>query len=200
MSMWTARMWELMKMAMTDGMKLWRELDVETYILAYGSNLSSQRMAQRCPDMQIIGTTVIPGYRMLFKQSRTGAYATIEQDANCCVPALVYKISAEDEARLDRCEGYPRYYYKREFLLPVRTLEGRKLRKRRSCIAYILHEDRLLGEPSEDYYSIVESGYQAWDFDLAVLEKALSDSIGTKAAIKWLAAYRKNKKEIDEHE
>ena len=189
MSMWTARMWELMKMAMTDGMKLWRELDVETYILAYGSNLRWQRMAQRCPDMQIIGTTVIPGYRMLFKQSRTGAYATIE-----------HKISAEDETRLDRCEGYPKYYYKREFLLPVRTLEGRRLRKRRNCIAYILHEDRLLGEPSAEYYSIVESGYDAWNFDHAVLEKALSDSIGTKAVAKWLAAYRKNKKETDEYE
>ena len=200
MSMWTARMRERMKMAFTDGMRLWRGLEAETCVLAYGSNLCWQCMAQRCPDMETIGTTVIPGYRMLFKQSRTGAYCTIEQDANCCVPALVYKISAEDETRLDRCEGYPRYYYKREFLLPVRTLQGRKLRKRRNCIAYILHEDRLLGEPSEDYYSIVEGGYEAWNFDRAILEKALSDSIGAKAAAKWLAAYRKNKKETDEHE
>jgi len=156
LSMWTARMRGRMKMAWTDGMKLWWELDSETYVLAYGSNLCWLRMVQRCPDMEVIGTTVIPGYRMLFKQSRTGAYCTIEQDANCCVPALIYRISAEDEARLDRCEGYPRYYYKREFLLPVRTLQGRKLRKRRNCIAYILHEDRLLGEPSEEYFSIVE--------------------------------------------
>lgn len=200
MSMWTARMRGWMKMAWTDGMKLWRELDAETYVLAYGSNLCWLRMVQRCPDMEVIGTTVIPGYRMLFKQSRTGAYCTIEQDANCCVPALIYRISAEDEARLDRCEGYPRYYYKREFLLPVRTLQGRKLRKRRNCIAYILHEDRLLGEPSEEYFSIVEGGYEAWNFDRAILEKALSDSIGKKAAAKWLAAYRKNKKETDEHE
>ena len=200
MSMWTARMRERMKMAWTDGMRLWRGLEAETYVLAYGSNLCWLRMAQRCPDMEAIGTTVIPGYRMLFKQSRTGAYCTIEQDANCCVPALIYKISDEDEARLDRCEGYPRYYYKREFLLPVRTLQGRKLRKRRNCIAYILHEDRLLGEPSEEYFSIVEGGYEAWNFDHAILEKALSDSIGKKAAAKWLAAYRKNKKENDEHE
>lgn len=200
MSMWTARMRERMKMAFTDGMRLWRGLEAETCVLAYGSNLCWQRMAQRCPDMETIGTTVIPGYRMLFKQSRTGAYCTIEQDANCCVPALIYRISAEDEARLDRCEGYPRYYYKREFLLPVRTLQGRKLRKRRNCIAYILHEDRLLGEPSQEYFSIVEGGYEAWNFDRAILEKALSDSIGMKAAAKWLVAYRKNKKETDEHE
>ena len=159
MSVWMARMRGWMKMAFTDGMRLWRELDEETCVLAYGSNLCRQRMALRCPGVEAIGTTVIPGYRMLFKQSRTGAYCTIEQDANCCVPALIYRISAEDEARLDRCEGYPRYYYKREFLLPVRTLQGRKLRKRRNCIAYILHEDRLLGEPSEEYFSIVEGGF-----------------------------------------
>ena len=63
------------------------------FYLAYGSNLSLERMKSRCPDAVVLGTAVIPGYRLLFKKSKTGSYATIEQDANCCVPALVYKIS-----------------------------------------------------------------------------------------------------------
>ena len=75
------------------------------FYLAYGSNLSLERMKSRCPDAVVLGTAVIPGYRLLFKKSKTGSYATIEQDANCCVPALVYKISELDEALLDRCEG-----------------------------------------------------------------------------------------------
>ena len=63
------------------------------FYLAYGSNLSLERMMGRCPDAQVVGTTKIPGYRLLFKKSGSGFYATIEQDANCFVPALAYKIS-----------------------------------------------------------------------------------------------------------
>ena len=57
------------------------------FYLAYGSNLSLERMMGRCPDAQVVGTTKIPGYRLLFKKSGSGFYATIEQDANCFVPA-----------------------------------------------------------------------------------------------------------------
>ncbi len=180
-------------MRLTDTMTCRRSKEEVSFILAYGSNLLVERMAQRCPTMIALGTTVISGYRLLFKESRTGAYATIEQDANGRVPALVYRIRYEDEARLDRCEGYPMYYYKREFFLPVWNIEGRRLRNRENCIAYILHEDRLLGKPSEAYYGIVEMGYRDWGFDTRILEKALADSIGTKAAEKWLEKHRKGR-------
>ena len=163
----------------------------DTLILAYGSNLLWQRLSQRCPGAEAVGCTWITGYRMLFKESKTGAFATIEQDANCSVPAVAYLVSMEDEARLDRCEGYPKYYYKREFFLPIWKMDGKRLRGRRECVAYVLHEDRLLGEPSQEYYSIIEKGYADWGFDRSPLEKALSDSIGEKAAVRWLKQYRK---------
>ena len=63
------------------------------FYLAYGSNLSLERMKSRCPDAVALGTAVIPGYRLLFKKSKTGCYATIEQDANENVPAVVWKLS-----------------------------------------------------------------------------------------------------------
>ena len=40
------------------------------FYLAYGSNLSLERMKSRCPDAVALGTAVIPGYRLLFKKSR----------------------------------------------------------------------------------------------------------------------------------
>ena len=97
----------------------WFELDLGTqparkpsrYYLAYGSNLSVERMKARCPNAVAFGLALIPGYRLLFKKSKTGSYATIEQDANCCVPALVYKISEYDATLLNRYEGYPKYSY-----------------------------------------------------------------------------------------
>ena len=63
------------------------------YYLAYGSNLDMERMGKRCPYAVVVGTTEIMGYRLLFKKSKTGCYATIEQDANESVPAVVWKLS-----------------------------------------------------------------------------------------------------------
>ena len=165
----------------------------EVFCIAYGSNLSEARMRQRCPGAEAFGTSVIVGYRMLFKQSMTGAYATIEQDANSCVPVLIYRMTAADEARLDRFEGYPKYYYKREFFLPVWNLKGHRLKKRRTCIAYIMHEHRLIGEPSMDYYRLLDDGYDRWGFDKEALDAALENSIGYKQAAAWIRTYEKER-------
>lgn len=77
------------------------------YYLAYGSNLDMERMGKRCPYAVVVGTTEIKGYRLLFKKSKTGCYATIEQDANENVPAVVWKLSEYDELLLDRRLGCP---------------------------------------------------------------------------------------------
>ena len=165
-----------------DRFKLVAPADEEVHCIAYGSNLSVARMKSRCPGAEVIGTSMLGGYRLLFKKSMTGFYATIEQDANCCVPVVIYRMTAEDEARLDRFEGYPKYYYKREFLLPVWSLKGRRLKKRRECIAYIMHEKRLLGEPTQGYYRLLDEGYEYWGFEKTYLENGLKSSIGNKAA------------------
>ena len=160
------------------------------YYLAYGSNLSRERMAARCPDAEVVGTTKIPGFRLLFKKSKSGFYATIEQDANCSVPALVYRISEFDEALLNRYEGYPKYYYKRYFQLPVTSLRGGRLKGQKQCMVYVLHEERLLGEPDMEYYRLLDGGYSRWGFDVKILDKGLSDSIGVKAAKAYLREFQ----------
>ena len=160
-----------------------------SYILAYGSNLNLERMKHRCPGCVVVGTTEIPGHRLLFKRSMTGSYATIEQDANWSVPAVVYKVSWQDEARLDRFEGCPRYYYKREFLLRVTRLNGKKMRSLQVCTAYIMRESRRLGRPDESYFRLLDEGYKEYDFDVNVLDTGLAASIGEKAGEAYLNAY-----------
>ena len=178
-------------------MDAWKKFSVEVsrrpaiYYLAYGSNLSLERMAKRCPDAIAAGISKIPGYRLLFKKSGSGFYATIEQDANCFVPTLVYKISEFDEALLNRYEGYPKFYYKRYFQLAVKTLRGGRLKGNKQCMAYVLHEERQLGEPSMEYYRLLDEGYARWGFDVEILDKGLSDSIGVKPAKDYLAKFQK---------
>lgn len=160
------------------------------YYLAYGSNLDMERMGRRCPYAVPIGTTEIGGYRLLFKESHTGYYATIEQDANESVPAAVWMLSEFDELLLDKYEGCPRYYYRKQFLLPVRSLEGKRMKKKRSCTAYILHEERKLGCPSREYFSLLYDGYADWNFPLDTLIRGLSSSIGKADAEQYLKEFK----------
>ena len=156
------------------------------YYLAYGSNLDMERMGKRCPYAVVVGTTEIKGYRLLFKKSKTGCYATIEQDANESVPAVVWKLSEYDELLLDRYEGCPRYYYKKQFQLPVWNLNGNRMKKAKPCIAYVMHEDRRLGCPDAEYFELLQGGYSDWEFPLDTLKRGLAASIGRAEAIWYL--------------
>ena len=141
-------------MGYTDRFELWtgnggtRRLSHKPgiYYLAYGSNLLTERIYTRCPDAVYAGRTTLKGWRMLFKKSKSGCYATIEQDANREVSCIVFKISEYDEALLDSYEGFPKYYYKRHFEKKILFNSGKWSREPRKCMAYILHEERRLGK------------------------------------------------------
>ena len=139
------------------------------YYLAYGSNLDMERMGRRCPYAVPVGVTEIDGYRLLFKKSKTGSYATIEQDANESVPAVVWKLSEYDELLLDRYEGYPYYYGKVQ--IPV-ELDGKTV----SAMAYVMQPGFDLNKPSPSYLHTIREGYRAAGFDQAVLDQALEDT------------------------
>ena len=77
--------------------------------VAYGSNLSVEQMALRCPDAKMIGTGKIRDYKLVFR-----FHADIEKSKGSYVPVLVWKISKADEKRLDIYEGVSSGYYHQE--------------------------------------------------------------------------------------
>ena len=123
---------------------------MKRYYIAYGSNLNIRQMRMRCPSARIIGTSEIPDYELLFKGSKTGSYLTIEPKKGSRVPVAAWEVSIEDEQALDRYEGFPTFYYKQEMLLPIKGIRSGKIR-RRNTFVYIMHEDRVLGVPSNFY-------------------------------------------------
>ena len=141
------------------------------YYIAYGSNLNVYQMRFRCPSARIIGTAVIPNYELLFKGSKTGSYLTIEPKKDSSVPVAVWETTAEDEAALDRYEGYPAFYYKKELVLPIKGIKTSKLRNRKVYV-YIMHEDRPIGIPSSQYVRTCLEGYRDFGFDMEILKKA----------------------------
>ncbi len=142
------------------------------YYIAYGSNLNISQMRMRCPGARIIGTSVIDDYQLLFKGSKTGSYLTIEPKDGAEVPVVIWEVTESDEKALDRYEGYPSFYYKKEMTLDIKGIRTKKVR-RREAFVYIMHEERELGIPSRYYVNTCLDGYRAFGFD----EKYLFDAI-----------------------
>ena len=141
------------------------------YYIAYGSNLNVAQMRRRCPHATILGTAELKDWELLYKGSKTGAYLTIEKCAGGTVPVVVWEVTAEDEAALDRYEGFPSFYYKRDFKV---VCKGIRTGRRRTvqAFAYIMHEDRPFGMPTGRYMMICAEGYDTFFFDQAHLIRA----------------------------
>ena len=146
------------------------------YYIAYGSNLNILQMRMRCPSARIIGTGEIPDYRLLFKGSQTGAYLTIEPCEGKSVPVAAWEVTAEDELALDHYEGYPRFYYKAEMMLPITGIRSGKTRVR-TVFVYIMDESRPFGIPARYYVDVCRQGYRAFGFDQKKISEAFKASL-----------------------
>ena len=154
------------------------------YYIAYGSNLSEAQMRYRTPEARIVGTAELEGWRLLFKR-----HATVEPREGCITPVLVWEISDRDERNLDLYEGFPHYYRKQELPVVVTPLDGGDP-VRLTAMVYIMADGHKKREPDASYYKVLQDGYRAFGFQIAILEKALADSIGRDAADRWLKKNR----------
>lgn len=152
-----------------------KTMSKKRYYLAYGSNMNYGQMQARCPDAKPVGTALLLGYELLFKVSKTGAYLTIEKKKGGCVPLAVWEVSAADERNLDRCEGCPTYYYKKEMRLPVERFASGRTTKTNAFI-YIMHEYRRFGIPTGRYLYGCVKGYRTFGFDPKYLYDAFERS------------------------
>ena len=76
-----------------------------------------------------------------------------------------------DEAALDRYEGFPNFYYKRDIKLQYKGIRTGK-RRTVTAFAYIMHEDRPIGIPSNFYMRTCLEGYDTFRFDKNILVDA----------------------------
>ena len=133
--------------------------------LAYGSNLNHQQMAERCPKAIYIGSTIIKGWRLIFK-----SVATIEKEIGTDVPVGVFEISDQCEKALDVYEDYPQLYDKRK--LDV-DLNGRLL----TAMTYVMVAGYGIAPPSKKYFDVISEGYKNCGLDLDFLSEAKEHSI-----------------------
>jgi gamma-glutamylcyclotransferase (GGCT)/AIG2-like uncharacterized protein YtfP len=134
--------------------------------LAYGSNLNLVQMGYRCPDAKVIGTAVLPDYRLVFRGGRHTGVATIKQERGSAVPVLLWEITKRCEQALDRYEGYPHLYRKEQLTV---DLDGQEVR----AMAYVMNEGPPPAMPGAYYYATILHGYRDCGFDEAILKEAV---------------------------
>lgn len=154
-------------------------MNEKKYYIAYGSNLSVEQMAHRCPDARIIGQAVLEGWELLFR-----GCATIAPNSKKNTPVLVWEISESDENRLDAYEGFPHYYRKEELEVEV-VSEGAEPRTV-TAMVYIMETDFGQRGPNSYYYRVLHDGYKAFHFPMHVLEGALKECVGKEAAARMI--------------
>ncbi len=114
------------KTAILKGVKTMRKIKQKLYI-AYGSNLNLEQMAVRCPTAEVVGTTVLRNWRLVFN-----GVASIERHKGSAVPVLVWRIRPRDEDALDVYEGWPTLYRKESLNI---SLDGKQVR----AMVYIMN-------------------------------------------------------------
>lgn len=137
------------------------------YYLAYGSNLNLYHMSNMSEGARVVGTTILKGYRLVFKGSAEGyAYLTLEEYPGASVPIGIYSIPMKDMKALDNYESYPRLYDR--FTMPV-IIDGKK----EDTYIYIMKPGFDYHLPSESYLIKCEEGYEDFGFDYKFLDQAL---------------------------
>ncbi len=106
-------------------------------------------MADRCPNANYLGNTVLKDWRLIFK-----SVATIEKDLGKYVPVGVFQITIECEKALDIYEDYPNLYDKKE--LDIILEDGIQV----TAMTYVMVAKYGIAPPSRKYFNVISEGYK----------------------------------------
>jgi gamma-glutamylcyclotransferase (GGCT)/AIG2-like uncharacterized protein YtfP len=137
--------------------------------IAYGSNLNFKQMESRCPTADVVDTAVIKDYHLLFRGGDGSAVATIEPKEGSEVPVAIWSLEKQDEAALDRYEGYPFLYRKETVDIEINGAPA-------EAMVYIMNDGYPIGMPSARYFNTIQFGYEDNGLDMDVLFDALDYS------------------------
>ena len=105
-------------------------------------------MADRCPNANYLGNTVLKDWKLIFK-----SVATIEKNLGKYVPVGVFQITIECEKALDIYEDYPHLYDKKELDI---ILDGIQV----TAMTYVMVAKYGIAPPSRKYFNVISEGYK----------------------------------------
>jgi cation transport regulator ChaC len=128
---------------------------------AYGSNMWRAQMHERCPDHELIGKAVLPGYALCFPRSspiRNCGVAGIVEQPGADVWGVVYRLHDEDMAALDRREGYDPAKPAHVNRYNRKTVRVLKDAAALDCLTYLARAEPGTHVPSVHYMSALITG------------------------------------------
>lgn len=140
--------------------------------IAYGSNMSVNQMAYRCPNSKVVCNGKLQGYRLVFN-----VHADIikTDNENDIVPVVAWNIDLRDWKMLDMYEGYPSYYVKETVNV---ILEDGRTEK---AIVYVMADNRKgICPPASSYFNCIVKGYMDNGINTDYLFDALDYSYDNK--------------------
>lgn len=135
--------------------------------VAYGSNLDKEQMKYRCPLARPIQSGYLDNWQLIYRGSKTGAYASIRYKKGFRVPVGIWEITAHDERFLDMYEGYPSFYQKKNIYVHLKG--GARIK----AMVYIMRPDAAPGTPSGQYMRTILRGYADFHLDEDYLIESL---------------------------
>jgi AIG2 family protein len=143
---------------------------------AYGSNMLTERLSERCKSAKAIGVAIVFGYRLEFsKRSRDGSgKATIVRSNKSeeHVFGVVFEVAISERAALDNVEGVGSGYKRIDNLL-ARFQQGGEIMRGATYVATDV--DQTL-QPYDWYHALVIAGAKQHDLPadwIAAIERVV---------------------------
>ena len=133
------------------------------YYFGYGSNLSKEQMAIRCPESKYYASGTLSGYSWLIN---TRGYASIKPSDSDFVLGEIFTLSQQDVDYLDIYESVEEGMYLKSNL-SVQTSKGTI-----DCLVYIA-SDSTPGIPQEEYIERINLGIKSANLPDDYVQKAI---------------------------
>ena len=133
------------------------------YYFGYGSNLSKEQMAIRCPESKYYASGTLFGYSWLINAR---GYASIKPSENDFVLGEIFTLSQQDVDYLDIYESVEEGMYLK-FNLSVETSKGTI-----DCLVYIA-SDSTPGIPQDEYIERINLGIKSANLPDDYVQKAI---------------------------
>ena len=136
---------------------------ITNYYFGYGSNLSKEQMAIRCPESKFYASGTLSGYSWLINAR---GYASITPSESEFVLGEVFTLSQQDVDYLDIYESVEEGMYLKSNL-SIKTSKGTI-----DCLVYIA-SDSTPGIPQEEYIERINLGIKSANLPDDYVQKAI---------------------------
>lgn len=132
---------------------------------AYGQLLNGSMRDGVCPNMRLVGTGRINGYRLVFK-----THEDIEPDDCSSVPVMVFEVDDDDVKSLDKLYKRGGYYDVALVNVSVAASVNGYINNVSAFTYVMLPKYNSYQRPDDWYLDIIRSGYEENGFDIGPLD------------------------------